>query len=98
MRGSSPRMTLPGRDEAKQKPRLRGRGFNLSANAKASVALSEQLQEQREQVDEVQIQRQRAGNGGAFGDVAAGRGVAVDVLILQPLGIPGGRSEEHTFE
>src|SRR3954454_24858611 len=59
------------------------------------VALAEELQEQREQVDEVQVQRQRAGDGRTLCDVTAGRGVAVDVVVLQPLGIPGGEAREH---
>src|SRR6185312_16454970 len=55
-----------------------------------SVALSKELQQQREQVDEVQVERQGAGDRRAFRHVTPGRGVAVDVLVLQPLGIPGG--------
>src|SRR6516225_4422523 len=56
-----------------------------------SVALTEQLQEQREQVDEVQIERQRAGDGRTFRHFAALLGIAIDVFVLQPLGIPGSK-------
>src|SRR6267378_5385549 len=84
---------------AKEKPRPSGRGLNLSARTQAvtqrSVALAEQLEQQREQVDEVQVQRQRTGNGGALRHVTALRGIAVDVVVLQPLGIPGGEAREH---
>src|SRR5216684_1444658 len=79
------RLFLPA---AKEKPRPRGQGLNLSAQVPRSVALTEQLQEQRKQVDEVQIERQRAGDGRTLRDVTALRGIAVDVIVLQPLGIP----------
>src|ERR1043166_7875521 len=61
----------------------------------ASVALSEQLQQQREQVDEVQVERECAGDRRTLGNFTALRGVAVDVVVLQPLGIPGGEAREH---
>src|SRR5665213_3749953 len=80
---------------AKEKPRRLGRGFNSSPKRWRSVALAEQLQQQREQVDEVQIQRQGAGDGRALRDVAALRGVAIDVVVLQPLGVVGGEACEY---
>src|SRR6266849_5203719 len=60
-----------------------------------SVALTEQLQQQREQVDEVQVKRQRAGNRRTLRYVTALRGIAVDVIVLQPLGIPGGEAGKY---
>src|SRR5882672_7944260 len=83
--------------QAKEKPRPSGRGSNLSARAKRSVALTEQLQQQREQVDEVQVQRQCAGDRRTFRHVTALRGIAVDVVVLQPLGIPGGEAREYQY-
>src|SRR6185437_7825784 len=84
---------VPGHDDsAKQKPRPDGRGSMRSQDVRRSVALSEELQEQREQVDEVQIERQGAENRCALRHITTGRGVAVDVLVLQPLGIPGGEA------
>src|SRR6266566_6835489 len=85
--GMARRLFLPA---AKEKPRPRGRGLNLSAQMPRSVALTEQLQEQREQVDEVQVKRQRAGDCRTLRHVTTLRGIAVDVVVLQPLGIPGG--------
>src|ERR1700733_4054557 len=75
----------------KEKPRPQGRGLNsLAQGALRSVALAEQLQQQREQVDEVQVERERSGDRRTLGYVTALRGIAVDVIVLQPLGIPGG--------
>src|SRR3981081_2053549 len=71
----------------KEKPRRWGRGFDWFAAVKRSVALTEQLQQQGEQVDEVQIERQRTEDRGAFRHHTALRGVAVDVVVLQPLGV-----------
>src|SRR6478735_8561453 len=79
----------------KTKAPARWPGLGAFSSLRRSVALSEELQEQREQVDEVQVERQRAGDRRAFRHVTAGRGVAVDVLVLQPLGIPGGEAREH---
>src|SRR5580698_1092308 len=80
---------------AKGKPRPMGRGSNwLAPEVERSVALTEQLQQQREQVDEVQIQRQRTGDGGPLRDVTALRSIAVDVVVLQPLGVIGGEAGE----
>src|SRR4029079_16417650 len=59
------------------------------------VALAEQLQEQREQGDEVQVERECAGDRRTFRDFTALRGIAVVVVVLQPLGIPGGEACEH---
>src|SRR6266567_3885960 len=83
--------------QAKEKPRPSGRGSNLSARTQRSVALAEQLQQQREQVDEVQVQRQRTGNGRALRHVTTLRGIAVDVIVLQSLGIPGGEAREYQY-
>src|SRR5882724_7999547 len=82
---------------AKEKPRPRGRGSNSSAQVLRSVALTEQLQQQREQVDEVQVERQRAGDRRTFRHVTALRGIAVDVIVLQPLGIPGGEARKYQY-
>src|ERR1700678_1200555 len=79
----------------KEKPRPQGRGSNHQLKRGRSVALAEQLQQQREQVDEVQIQRQRTGDRSPLRHVTALRGVAVDVIVLQPLGIPGGKARKH---
>src|SRR6478735_2906148 len=86
------RLFLPA---AKEKPRPQGRGSDWSANAPGSVALTEQLQQQREQVDEVQIERQRAGDCRTLRDLTTLRGIAVNVVVLQPLGIPGGEAREY---
>src|ERR1017187_6325863 len=82
---------------AKEKPRLQGRGSNLSAQVQVplSVALAEQLQQEREQVDEVQIERKRAGDGRTLCNIATLRGIAVDVIILQPLRVISGEAGEH---
>src|ERR1700674_1299648 len=80
------RLFLPA---AKEKPRPRGRGFYSCARGNRSIALTEQLQQQREQVDEVQVERQCAGDRRTLRHVAALAGKAVDVVVLQPLGIPG---------
>src|SRR5271155_2136642 len=61
----------------------------------ASVALAEQLQQQREQVDEVQVERQGAGNGRTLCHVTARAGIAIDVVVLQPLGIVGSEAREY---
>ncbi|KAG5724614.1 hypothetical protein E4T56_gene9685, partial [Termitomyces sp. T112] len=63
--------------------------------AMTEFALAEELQQQREQVDEVQVKRQRTGDGCTLRNFTSGRGVAVDVVVLQPLGIPGGEAREH---
>src|ERR1700676_2610722 len=80
---------------AKEKPRPKGRGSNHPLWRGRSVALAEQLQQQREQVDEVQIERQRAGDRSPLRHITALRGVAVDVIVLQPLGIPGGEAGKY---
>src|SRR5450432_2850183 len=81
-----------------KKPRPRGQGLiyslELFALVERLVTLTEELQQQREQVDEVQVQRQRTGDRRAFRDIAAGGGIAIDVLVLQPLRIPGGETRE----
>ena len=79
---------------AKEKPRPQGRGL-IDPIAVRSVALTEQLQQQREQVDEVQVERQRTGNRRAFGEVNALGGISVDLDVLQPLGVIGGKAREH---
>src|SRR3979490_1516121 len=79
----------------KEKRRREGRGFKSWSWAEALVALAEQLQQQREQVDEVQVERQRAGNRRPLRNVTALRGIAVDVVVLQPLGVPGGEAREY---
>src|SRR5258708_27930886 len=81
---------------AKEKPRPQAAGASiLASKAWRLVALTEQLEQQREQVDEVQVQRQGAGDRRAFRHDAALRGIAVDVVVLQPLGIPGGEAREY---
>src|SRR5579872_6645251 len=81
----------------KKSPGLsQGRGFRtLSLRADGLVALTKQLQQQGEEVDEVQIERQCADNGGSLRHVAAGAGIAVDIIVLQPLGIPGREAGEY---
>src|SRR4051794_15500986 len=70
-------------------------GASILLPCQPSVALAEQLQQQREQVDEVQVERECARNRRTLGNVTALRGIAVDVVVLQPLGIPGGEAREH---
>src|ERR1700756_4832024 len=79
----------------KEKPRPLKAGARTIRRSLRSVALAEQLQQQREQVDEVQVQQQRTGDRRAFRYNAALRGVAVDVVVLQPLGIVGGEASKH---
>src|SRR6202046_314050 len=79
----------------KEKPRPQGRGSHVSPKLGRSVSLAEQLQQQREQVDEVQIKRQGAGACSPLRHVTALRGIAVDVIVLQPLGIPGGEAGQQ---
>src|ERR1700748_1261623 len=81
---------------AKEKPRPRRPWLDyFRVKAWRSVALAKQLQQQREQVDEVQVERQCAGNRRALSHVTALRGIAVDVVVLQPLGVPGGEARKY---
>src|SRR4051794_23874537 len=70
-------------------------GLEFLAGASSLVALSQELQQQREQVDEVEVERERAADGRPLRYVTALRGIAVDVVVLQPLRIPGGEPREH---
>src|SRR5258706_1296956 len=79
----------------KKSPGRQAGALNSPAKLQRSVALTEQLQEQREQVDEVQIERQRAGDCRTLRHVTTLRGIAVDVIVLQPLRIPGADAREH---
>ena len=60
-----------------------------------SCAAAEQLEQHHEQVDEVQVQAQRAHDRTLGDHLGTGAGIAGQILLLQPLRVPGGEAGEH---